>query len=290
MKNLLQIFLSCTVASIALASSDQILVRVLDEESTPVAGATVQVTYIADRTDGTLGGDPKIVSGTTGETGQSVVRLPGKAAFAVVVDKPGYYRSRLQTQLGTERADITLRPIKNPIAMLVKEVRYRSVREGKDLAYDFEIGDWLPPFGQGKRADILFSQETSITPDRFERRVRIHFSNEGDGIQPLDYGRFGQSLFKSPRSAPIEGYAPELKKSSRDGKFDSRQPNVEPAYFLRVRTIKDSEGRILSAHYVKMLRDFPDFVYYMNPKPLDRNMEFDVRINLLKSGETSALP
>ena len=59
-------------------------------------------------------------------------------------------------------------------------------------------------------------------------------------------------------------------------------------YFFRVRTVK-KDKKIISAHYGKIDRDIEfwgneklRFTYYLNPTPLDRNMEFDPKRNLLK--------
>jgi hypothetical protein len=74
-------------------------------------------------------------------------------------------------------------------------------------------------------------------------------------------------------------------------------------YYFRVRTVVQ-EGQIVSALYGKLSQGF--FIgatnptntnvrtcYYLNPTPLDRNMEFDLKQNLfknLKPGEQPRRP
>ncbi len=40
----------------------------------------------------------------------------------------------------------------------------------------------------------------------------------------------------------------------------------------------------MSANYAKIYGDFPKFVYFYNPTPNDRNLEFDPDKNLAKDG------
>ena len=59
----------------------------------------------------------------------------------------------------------------------------------------------------------------------------------------------------------------------------------------RIRTELDDEGNIKNAHYGKIYGDFRlcesrekvvdiDFLYYLNPTPNDRNLEWDRKHNL----------
>ena len=75
-------------------------------------------------------------------------------------------------------------------------------------------------------------------------------------------------------------------------------------YFLRVRSVLDSQGKVVSALYGKIdgdIRFSPIrsktcslmFTYYLNPTANERNLEFDVQRNLLinlKDGEQVNAP
>ena len=76
------------------------------------------------------------------------------------------------------------------------------------------------------------------------------------------------------------------------GKFFELDEREDRNYFVRVRTVLDQQGKIVSALYGKIdgdIRFSPIrsktcslmFTYYLNPTPNDRNMEFDPKRNLL---------
>ena len=78
----------------------------------------------------------------------------------------------------------------------------------------------------------------------------------------------------------------------------------QKSYALRVRTVLDERGQVVSALYGKIydtIEYFPvesktaklRFTYYLNPVPNDRGMEFDPKRNLftnLKSDERVSTP
>ena len=55
-------------------------------------------------------------------------------------------------------------------------------------------------------------------------------------------------------------------------------------YYIRVRTVLDDDGNIVRAHYGKIYGDFMKWTHYLNPTPNDRNVEFDVKKNLIDTG------
>jgi hypothetical protein len=100
--------------------------------------------------------------------------------------------------------------------------------------------------------------------------------------------------------APEEGYRHELIKRRariKDGirEFEDRiisDSSPQEFYFLRIRTVLDKDGNIISANYAKIYRGFEwhvngsiKFQYHFNPRPNDRNLEFDPNKNLLNLPE-----
>lgn len=201
----------------------------------------------------------------------------------MVVKKTGYYRSERRLHGINDRVELLMRPIHNPIPMYAGCVFRGPQSDGETRSFDFDENDWLPPFGKGKRADIHFHCRASSSAIGWDKRNRIYFPNPGDGIQLFDYGRFAESLFQSPRMAPLDGYAPEYEEieyfTAGKGGGGNRRGG-KGGYFLRIRTVKDQQGRIVSAHYVKVYGEFFQVSFYLNPGPLDRNMEFDPNSNL----------
>ena len=52
-------------------------------------------------------------------------------------------------------------------------------------------------------------------------------------------------------------------------------------FYFRVRTKLDESGNVVSARYGKIYGDLAQFTYYFNPTPNDRNVEFDLKQNLM---------
>ncbi len=150
-------------------------------------------------------------------------------------------------------------------------------------------------------ADLIFTLTQSVpfvsNYKPFHTTFKLSFSNKGDGIQsvilPINKG----SDLRMPRYAPENGYEPVLIKEM--GRPSEDKPiefgyRADQNYFFRVRAVMDGAGNIKSALYGKIRGDIssgfisPDkaginFIYYLNPNPNDRNMEFDPKHNLFRN-------
>jgi len=222
---------------------------------------------------------------------------------------------------------VVLPAIRNPIPLIARKVNplmgpgARIPALDTWMDFDFERGDWLPPYGAGQTSDIRFrftqefvgypasirdlEEERDVsklffaargeewTEEAFQRRtgywrgeLAISFPNDGDGlIEVLDeflpYGRL-----KMPHEAPTGGYQPTWRYGA-----DDRTPSdyrMDVGFFLRTRVRRDESGALVSAHYAKLMGDVLldpagslGFSYYFNPTPGDRNLEFDPERNLL---------
>ena len=183
-----------------------------------------------------------------------------------------------------------LKRIKNPIPMYAKNLTnegggplYIPVAD-KDLAYDLVGGDWLVPYGKGKTGDIVFHHTFQKDPSGNSKRViKITFPGKNDGLIVFDRDLWKGSKLRSDYEAPDQGYQPAVtlvrtiieSKVTDDAKLDRN-------YYFRVRSKLDEDGNIISANYGKIYGDFMSFIYYFNPTPNDRNVEFDPSRNLLK--------
>jgi len=113
--------------------------------------------------------------------------------------------------------------------------------------------------------------------------VKITFPGKEDGLIVFDRDPWKGSELRSDYEAPAQGYQPAVtlvqtvieNKMTDDAKRDRN-------YYLRVRTKLDENGNIISANYGKIYGDFMTIIYYFNPTPNDRNVEFDPSRNLLK--------
>ena len=207
-------------------------------------------------------------------------------------------------------ATIRLQRVERPIPLFVKACKLDVKREIADVnggrfALDLMAGDWLPPFGEGKVADIEFARlphedlgsgmnDSDVRGTSFRDSMAVRFPGEGNGLVESNPA---PNLRLRIRTAPEDGYRPDYlcwtgrnRKLEYVGSYDENR-----CFCFRIRTRRDDRGRIVEAYYGKIYGDItfvyqfrPEFVpvasvcmsYYLNPTPLDRNLEWDRKTNL----------
>ena len=250
----------------------------------------------------------------------------GEAGVSVREAPPGFYRPRYgegwslrrKNLLGIWQPDnlvatIRLQRVERPIPLFVKRVAKvtRGVftadifPKGEDtLRYDLLMGDWLPPVGTGRVADVTFTRHpredlgegvngADVRGPSYRDSMTVRFPGEGNGLVESNPP---PNLRLRIRTAPEDGYLPEYqcwkgrdKTLEHVGSYDENR-----CFCFRIRTRRDDRGRIVGAYYGKIYGDItfayqfrPEFVpasvcmsYYLNPTPLDRNLEWDRKTNL----------
>lgn len=205
-------------------------------------------------------------------------------------------------------------PVRTPVSLLYH--KFHSVRKGKppvspppdssDAAIDLMEGDYLPPWGRGKVADILVTvapreewepriesgpvvihihpdgSSTVVEPDPLTPTLRFTFPGEGNGIRRVEPNRDGGPLVFA---APETGYSPDFGPITSQGGYDG---DGTPCYCFRIRSVFDADGRLAGGYYGKIygpvtpgwvrpatppLVKLPWFSCYVNPTPLDTNLE-----------------
>jgi hypothetical protein len=155
----------------------------------------------------------------------------------------------------------------------------------KPIGYDLMVGDWVDPYGKGISKDIIFEKEYSDRASNdYYSKVTVSFPKAGDGIQVFAVSDMEDgSGLRSPHEAPLDGYQSQLTReiSAHPGQQSKSEYEPNRIYLFRVRTAKDHEGNIVSAHYGKIYGDFMQYSYYLNPTPNDRNIEFDPKQDLI---------
>ena len=100
------------------------------------------------------------------------------------------------------------------------------------------------------------------------------------------------SALRLPRYAPETGYLPTLVQelSLNGNKRINGADGEDQNYFYRVRTVLDENGNVKSAVYGKIAGPIQywgnkdvHMIYYLNPTPNDRNMEFNPKKNLFQN-------
>lgn len=172
--------------------------------------------------------------------------------------------------------------------------------------YDLVKGDCLPPDGHGEVADLVVDsrvshQETTnvcqITIPFFDFTNVFFFPGEGNGlVSAITAPDAGIKL----RTAPDVGYENRLvikcgmrKLISGAAVFPKRYSESDPnrCHYFRIRSKFDEKGNLVAAYYGKIYSDFKighsldsgcsiEFLYYLNPTSLDRNLEWDMKTNL----------
>ena len=291
------------------------IVRTVDEEGRPVSNAVVEIGFNQGYGPGMIH-EFKKMSATTDTNGLCTLAGKCDGTLGGNVHKSGYYRSLLNNISITNSTlthwlpidkeyKVILRPILNPIAMHAKMLHGIPIPAiGVLLSYDLEQGDWLPPYGNGQVADLIFKMDCEFGEQLpagenvrvFHATLTMTFSNEDDGIIefPDPQPERGGSIFRLPRFAPEIGYTNRWSlygfETETESSYSENAKRGNLNYFYRVRTKKDETGKIISAHYGKIRGPINfgayakgtslNITYYFNPTPLDRNTEFDPKQNL----------
>lgn len=268
---------------------------VADETGQPVRDAKVEFAW------GRLNFSPPDtdqVVRTTDENGRTSVEA--KSVFNnanVYVSKPGYYTTRsagFDAPLFRERVNdrwepwnltlrFVLKRIRNPVAMYVRRLTAFPPAANAPCGFDFERGDWLPPFGHGQTTDVVVrANSTNPRIDGFELIVQC--PRAGDGLQRFTPDpAVGGSELRSPHEAPATGYLKEIKLVGPRHPDAAKETPIDPnaGYFLRLRSVVGADGNVVKAWYGKIYGEFFEFTCYLNPDET-RNLEFDPTRNLLK--------
>jgi len=301
--------LLCVAANIVVKHAGlpeaKVTVRVVDEAQTPISGVNVRLGF-QDKFDPRK--DIK-VQGLTDNEGLFIGQGGSDSVVGSSLRMQGYYNGSAPIPTFHDADEVSyqwlpwnptivtvLRKIDKPIPMCAKRAWVEIPVIGEPCGYDLAVGDWVVPYGQGQKSDLVFKLKREYeTRQKFNVSVDISFSNEGDGIQSVEIPKeWKNSDFIWPRFAPESGYEPTLNAHFMGTAGSSYQGNVkdDQMYFFRVRTVKRN-NQIFSALYGKIrggLKLAPmdsktcevQLTYYLNPTSLDRNMEWDQKQNLLK--------
>lgn len=283
----------------------------------PVSNATVNVFF--EQRDGNQYKE----EGKTDALGRCTVEGTTRSSIGGSVVKGGFYQSvfHLPFATGQERIDngrwlpwnptipVVLREVRDPIPMYVKSI-YAILPKGVFVGFDCLVGEFLPPVGKGEIADfnVLVEQDGVLTKDRKYRKRMVLRAASEDGGFVFMASHLG-SAFKSEYQAPLdeysatvdfyEEYPPESAGKPKVAPFDSNKHMV-----FRSRVKKDDKGNVVEAFHGKVYgtmeygrnarsktdaESMVKFLYYFNPTPNDRNIEFDGRNNLFKPNWRSKL-
>ena len=209
-------------------------------------------------------------------------------------------------------ATIRLQRVEHPIPLFVKKISDRNYPYGGRvfdkgngvLEFDFLVGDWLPPAGRGKVADVRFERlpqkdlgtgmnASGMTGRVYRDSMSVRFLGADNGLVEIPHSL---SAGLRIRMAPESGYLPTYscwRGVGTDLQLASSYKE-DRDFCFRIRTRRNEKGEIVAAHYGKIYGDISFapamnpfqtvasvcMVYYLNPKSLDRNLEWDMKTNL----------
>ena len=304
----LLLLLTCggTVSCGQVLPEAKVTLVVRDEDGQPVEGAKAHIGFevISSRSfESKVEGKAGLTDATGSFTASSATR--GYVFYGT--EKAGYYDSKgpmyqfKRAELGRWEPYnvgfvLTLKKIVNPVPMYAKQINLGMPALDVPVGFDLAVGDWTAPYGKGSATDLIFTGTMDKRgEDEYDYKLTVSFPHPKDGIQlfeaPYNYG----SSLKSAREAPADGYLPQLVLTTSKRRGSPKITNKDGEkhnYFLRVRTIVNAQGQIVSACYGKVYGEFMNCTYYLNPDET-RNVEYDPKRNLithLKSFERPNAP
>ncbi len=273
-------------------------IRVIDELGNPVSNALVQVNYLPSIPERlrTEHPDPAFF-GNTGANGIfSVLRFDESSEMTALVRANSYFETNIgyrfeARKAGNARHDLALTAVLNrippPIPMYASIIRDGPAVVDTSLGYDLMSGDWVAPYGKGKRADIIFTKHVQGTaPDSFFQ-LTVTFPNKADGIREFNLHETNQSTRERLYDAPDVGYESQTVVKLRLASGNQRPPDsqLNCSYYIRVHTGLDGSERVKSTLYGYIngviVSDHIRLVYFINPTPNDRNLRFEMGKSLV---------
>jgi hypothetical protein len=293
------ILIGCAQAQLLTAPTPRwkVMLKVVDDTGSPVAGAEASVGYLGTHN----------ISGLTDTNGVFIASHRDKSyGLGILVTKDHYYPTRQVYDMGwafqydknkarwNPSINLTLERILKPIPMYARNSQIELPIVDKGVGFDLMKYDWVAPYGKGSQSDIVFQAKRRwVSRNDFDSNLVVMFPNSGDGLfAAASIPGQGSEGPRISTTAPLDGYVPQLQRElsntpSGGWKDDGKNQN----YFFRVRTALDENGHITSALYGKIYGDFALdpinskttwilFTYYLNPTPNSRNLEFDPNQNL----------
>lgn len=214
---------------------------------------------------------------------------------SIGVTKKGYYAASISLGNFTgEKPEnpisLALSPIQSPISLIAfnwwgEDVKFIYKGNKNVKQYDCLKADWLPPDGEGLKADMEFSLQRYNKNGKTYAWFSIRFINPHDGFEEVtEYYADSMRIREAPAMKNLQNQL-DFIEELHDG-FPTHFPPLKN-YAFRVRTQQTPSGELLSAYYGKLYNAFTfnyvkdywacDFEYYLNPTPNDRNLEYNGR-------------
>ena len=307
---------------------NEVKMRVVDDAGSAVAGAAVEVLFVnhngSDVKKGTSGKDGEYAASGRGNNSVmiraakagyypvQVERLSKDADHDIAVVLPRVINPIQLYVLRVDDDQVIVFPIQKEWIGFDLEVadwvaphgkgktadfllRFRNEFRGLEESYSRTMDERI---ASHKR--LLGFAKEEWTMDKFKTHegkwdglVEMSFPGEGDGIMEAK-SFIGYSPMKLPHLAPEDGYLSAWKRMVNN--YDGIILPKNTGFFLRTRVKRDQQVKIITANYSKFVGRMDarastgqiEFLYYFNPVPNDRNLEFDPKRNLFPEDKPGA--
>jgi hypothetical protein len=284
--------------------------QIKDSDGNAISNATIKVGFemLTERWNH--------ITGNTDSNGTFIAESISQWQVSARISKAGYYDSIWELFLARDNESVSgdrwlpwkpmipvvLREVRNPIPMFVKHFD-GVLPNGATAGFDCEVGDFTVPFGKGQVSDFTVMCKGSGVPGTKTRHsISLNALDLDGGFKVAK--RNPDSVFKSNYLAPEQGYtmniSATMEYNSKSGVSGSPVFQGDEYLLFKSRIQRDPNGKIMSANFgkfyteIKFIRGVGEFVgvsflYYFNPTPNDRNLEFDGKTNLFKPDWRSKL-
>ena len=298
----------------------KLIYRVVDDEGIPVTNTTACGQWQNDYPRKTW----KEAFVTDGN-GEFIAKGKVGGRFGFYVRKDGYYQSSTGVEFHCregvsplvkdgkwqpygEKRTLVVKRKKNPVYMKCYDwgiSGYWAPATNEWVRLDLEKGQWCAPYGAGEYADVLVRFSGAVVDDfTWDTKTEVSFTN----VPYAGYYEMSKDNYSDMKSC----YAA----STNDASYVNRTmtfvshgargipPNrettdklAEDKYIVfRTRCVVDEEGKLVSAHYGKLMGEFSGGFMalgfrcaygdqcgiFFNPTPNDTNLEDMETINRLK--------
>ena len=229
----------------------KITAQVVGESDEPISDQEIRVGFEG------AGGKGRIFNGRTDAAGRYTATHGTAGTVSFTVARNSYYLTYSEYDFKqmephkwrpktykwlpwNPEVKLLVRKIGTPVPMFARNSKKSGLRipvVGKEVSFDLMEYAWMPPYGKGKHADLIFRlDETYKGENDFTSTLIITFPNKFDGIQVVKENLRNGSIFKLPRFAPEDGYQPKLKRVMRKspGKSLERDFDNSNSYIFRV--------------------------------------------------------
>jgi hypothetical protein len=283
----------------------KLTVVITDEDGNVIPDADASVTF--DLMAGWTESRSYTKRGKTNEQGEFSATYRTLDKVFVGAKKENYYYSNKQVKFKNPKGikwqpwnptvEVVLREKVDPIPLYAKHYSQHDIpANNKKIGYDFFVGDWCEPYGEGITNDIYISYDYEVSGiSDFKWSLQISAISSNDGFICIEPIKGSNSVFKLPYLAPIKTYSPKYIQNitvSRGKRHYTKPIPISNNIFFRIRSDIDNNGNVTNCFYGKITniesalardRGIITFTYYLNPTPNDRNLEFNVESNLFQN-------